>query len=112
VNLADPGPNGANGTCVRDLAGVTLDPRAVLDLLLEELEPRLGQLVGEGRATLRDEFVRALRTLGRRVRVEGPARSIEGVARDVDSSGRLVVVNSDGTHVVSAGDVVHLRDAS
>jgi BirA family biotin operon repressor/biotin-[acetyl-CoA-carboxylase] ligase len=44
-------------------------------------------------------------TLGRRVRVELPGSTLEGVAEDVDDLGRLVV---DG-RTVTAGDVVHLR---
>lgn len=44
-------------------------------------------------------------TLGRRVRVEGPAGSVEGVAEDVDGAGRLIV---DG-RPVAVGDVVHVR---
>lgn len=44
-------------------------------------------------------------TLGRRVRVELPGGSVEGVATDVDDAGRLLV---DG-RPIAAGDVVHLR---
>jgi BirA family biotin operon repressor/biotin-[acetyl-CoA-carboxylase] ligase len=44
-------------------------------------------------------------TIGRRVRVELPGSTLEGVAEGVDSDGRLVV---DGRPVL-AGDVVHLR---
>ncbi|HEV2760414.1 MAG TPA: biotin--[acetyl-CoA-carboxylase] ligase [Acidimicrobiales bacterium] len=44
-------------------------------------------------------------TLGRRVRVELPGETLEGVADAVDEEGRLVV---GGRHV-TAGDVVHLR---
>ncbi len=44
-------------------------------------------------------------TLGRRVRVEGPAATVEGVATDVDEDGRLVV---DGRKF-DVGDVVHLK---
>ena len=44
-------------------------------------------------------------TLGRRVRVEQPSGSLEGIAQDVDESGALIV---DGS-AVSAGDVIHLR---
>ncbi len=44
-------------------------------------------------------------TLGRRVRVELPSGTIEGIAVDVDESGSLVI---DGVPV-SAGDVIHLR---
>ena len=44
-------------------------------------------------------------TLGRRVRVELPGETVEGVAEDVDDEGRLVL---DG-RPIPAGDVVHLR---
>jgi BirA family transcriptional regulator, biotin operon repressor / biotin---[acetyl-CoA-carboxylase] ligase len=43
-------------------------------------------------------------TLGRKVRVELPGRSFEGIAEDIDSHGELIV---EGT-VVSAGSVTHL----
>jgi BirA family biotin operon repressor/biotin-[acetyl-CoA-carboxylase] ligase len=52
----------------------------------------------------------ALATIGRGVRVELPARVLEGTATDVDHAGRLVVVDRAGaTHHIDAGDVVHLR---
>jgi len=44
-------------------------------------------------------------TIGRRVRVELPTTTVEGVADGVDAEGRLVV---DG-RAITAGDVVHLR---
>lgn len=51
-------------------------------------------------------------TLGRRVRVERAAAApLEGLARDVDESGALIVVTLDGDVAVASGDVVHLRDA-
>ncbi|HEV2035731.1 MAG TPA: biotin--[acetyl-CoA-carboxylase] ligase [Candidatus Dormibacteraeota bacterium] len=43
-------------------------------------------------------------TLGRRVRVELPGRSFEGIAQDIDAHGELLV---DGTPV-SAGSLTHL----
>jgi BirA family biotin operon repressor/biotin-[acetyl-CoA-carboxylase] ligase len=43
-------------------------------------------------------------TLGRKVRVELPGRSFEGIAEDIDAHGNLIV---DGT-IVSAGSVIHL----
>ena len=46
-------------------------------------------------------------TLGRRVRVELPVSTVEGVATEVDDDGRLVV---DGRAIV-AGDVVHVAGA-
>jgi BirA family biotin operon repressor/biotin-[acetyl-CoA-carboxylase] ligase len=46
-------------------------------------------------------------TLGRRVRVELPGKAFEGTAEDLTKDGSLIV---DG-HVVTAGDVIHLRGA-
>jgi BirA family transcriptional regulator, biotin operon repressor / biotin---[acetyl-CoA-carboxylase] ligase len=49
-------------------------------------------------------------TLGRAVRVSLPAeRMLEGIARELDEEGRLVVRDDRGDHSVSAGDVVHVR---
>jgi BirA family biotin operon repressor/biotin-[acetyl-CoA-carboxylase] ligase len=49
-------------------------------------------------------------TLGRPVRVALAAGgTLEGVAEDVDESGRLRVRTSGGAEAVAAGDVVHLR---
>ena len=44
-------------------------------------------------------------TIGRRVRVEMPGRTFEGVAQDIADDGSLLV---DGERV-SAGDVIHLK---
>lgn len=78
---------------------------------------RLGP--GVDRAALLDAYLRGLdepgdvlaryrprcSTIGRRVRVELPAGTVEGMAEAVDDAGRLVV---DG-RAIPAGDVVHLR---
>jgi BirA family biotin operon repressor/biotin-[acetyl-CoA-carboxylase] ligase len=49
-------------------------------------------------------------TLGRQVRVELPDGStLAGEATDVEEAGRLVVRTDDGEHLLSAGDVVHVR---
>lgn len=52
-------------------------------------------------------------TIGRRVRVDLPDGSAPtGVAVDLGPAGQLVLAGDDGTEsAVSAGDVVHLRDA-
>jgi len=111
LNLTWPGPPEANGTCVKDEVGVTLDPRGLLDLVLEELETRCDQLNSpEGRSQLRDEYRGALATMGRRVRIEQFERSFEAVATDVTDEGHLIVVSSDGDEMtLVTGDVVHLR---
>jgi BirA family biotin operon repressor/biotin-[acetyl-CoA-carboxylase] ligase len=91
-------------TALNHEAGHDLDRRAVLEALL-------GALDALDWATLAERYRRALATLGRRVRVEQPSGMIEGVAVDVMSGGNLVVATSAGSVSVSAGDVMHLRDA-
>jgi biotin-[acetyl-CoA-carboxylase] ligase BirA-like protein len=49
-------------------------------------------------------------TIGRHVRVELPDGGVlVGEATDVEEAGRLVVKGADGEHLLSAGDVVHVR---
>jgi biotin-(acetyl-CoA carboxylase) ligase len=44
--------------------------------------------------------------------VERATDTLVGVARDVTDAGHLVVATDDGrTQTITAGDVVHLRDA-
>jgi len=110
VNLTSH-PEGA--TSVADAAGVTITAPALLDIVLEELEPRRAQMEGaDGRALLRAEYERALVTVGRRVRVEMAGSVHEGEARGVDEAGRLVVTVDGVERTFSAGDVVHLRSAN
>lgn len=70
------------------------------DVLLDAYLARLGT-PGDVLARYRDRCT----TLGRRVRVEVPGATIEGVATDVDGDGRLLVEG----RAIAAGDVVHLR---
>ncbi|MGA0802780.1 MAG: biotin--[acetyl-CoA-carboxylase] ligase [Ilumatobacteraceae bacterium] len=60
---------------------------------------------------LHDEYRRRLGTLGREVRVEVSAdETVEGRALDVETDGRLVVLDRCGvTHRFAVGDVVHVR---
>ena len=76
--------------------GPAADRRAVLAAYLAALGAP-GDVIGRYRERCT--------TLGRRVRVDLPAGTIEGIATGVDADGRLVV---DG-RPIAAGDVVHLR---
>ncbi len=109
VNLTWPGPSGEGSTCVRDLCGLTIAPRALLDTLLEELENRLVVLYNGGAEALREELTGALATLGRYVRVQGPVSHVEGVALSVDDRGRLAVQTATGIVLIEVGDITHLR---
>jgi BirA family biotin operon repressor/biotin-[acetyl-CoA-carboxylase] ligase len=49
-------------------------------------------------------------TIGREVRISlSDGTSVDGVARDVDAAGRLVLETPTGSRTFGAGDVVHLR---
>jgi BirA family biotin operon repressor/biotin-[acetyl-CoA-carboxylase] ligase len=91
-------------TALNHEAGHDLDRRELLDALLDALDSL-------DWTALAPRYRAALATLGRRVRVEQPSGSIEGVAVDVTPDGHLVVATSAGDIAVSAGDVMHLRDA-
>ena len=61
-------------------------------------------------ALARRELKAASATIGRRVRVElADGRAVEGIARDIDAAGRLVVASGDRDLRIDAGDVFHLR---
>jgi BirA family biotin operon repressor/biotin-[acetyl-CoA-carboxylase] ligase len=110
LNLTFDGPERVEATSVRAETGVTLEPRGVLDIVLEELEVRREQLdSAEGRGALRADYERALATIGKDVRVEQYDSAVEGRAHGVDNAGRLLVEVGGETRVFGVGDVVHLR---
>jgi BirA family biotin operon repressor/biotin-[acetyl-CoA-carboxylase] ligase len=102
--------DGLGATSIAEQSGVTITPRALLDILLEELEPLRANLdSAEGRARVRKDYEQALVTLGQRVRVETSDGDVHGVAQRIDEAGRLVV-DVDGTEIIfGVGDVIHLR---
>ena len=109
VNLTEYPPDLA-ATSVRHRSGVTLWPRALCDIVFEEVERRRYLLDDErGLATLRDEYRGASATIGRTVRVALLDRTVIGDAVDVDDDGALVVVVDGERRVFAAADVVHLR---
>jgi BirA family biotin operon repressor/biotin-[acetyl-CoA-carboxylase] ligase len=110
VNLTYDGPEESAGTSVRAQTGLTIVPRALLDILLEEIDSRRALLdEARGRAALRDEYVRALATIGQQVRVEQSDHVVEGLATGVDDEGRLLVQVDGDVRTFAVGDVVHVR---
>jgi BirA family transcriptional regulator, biotin operon repressor / biotin---[acetyl-CoA-carboxylase] ligase len=89
--------------CDRE-AGRPVDRDALLAALLDRLAEHLESL-----DAVPARYRSRLATIGHPVRVELGDGTREGVARDVDDAGRLVVDTDDGPLVVAAGDVVHLR---
>ncbi|MGB8197307.1 MAG: biotin--[acetyl-CoA-carboxylase] ligase [Acidimicrobiales bacterium] len=110
VNLTHEGPADVDSTSVRAASGVTITAPALLDIVLEELESRRALLDDvDGQARLRDEYQRALVTVGRTVRVERAHDAIIGLAESVDEYGQLLVRTDSEVVTVSVGDVVHVR---
>jgi BirA family transcriptional regulator, biotin operon repressor / biotin---[acetyl-CoA-carboxylase] ligase len=110
VNLTHEGPPDVLATSVRASSGVTITSSALLDIVLEELETRRALLDdANGQASLRDEYRRALVTLGQIVRVERAHDAIVGLADSVDEYGQLLVRIDDDVVAISVGDVVHVR---
>jgi BirA family biotin operon repressor/biotin-[acetyl-CoA-carboxylase] ligase len=95
--------------------GADLDRAGVLVAVLNRLigdEAAWREAGGDPDATgLRAGYTEACATLGRSVRVVLPgAADLVGTAVELDSDGRLVLVDDDRRrHSVAAGDVVHLR---
>ncbi|MGZ4734278.1 MAG: biotin--[acetyl-CoA-carboxylase] ligase [Acidimicrobiia bacterium] len=73
---------------------------------LTRYEAALRDLPGARRA-----YRSRLATIGRRVRVERADTTLIGIATDIDAAGHLLVEADGVTHSITAGDVVHLRDA-
>ncbi len=82
--------------------GDDLQPQEVLAALLAAFDALPADIEPAYRAHLA--------TLGQQVRVQRSADVLEGTAIDVDSAGRLVVVDQCAvSHHIDVGDVVHVR---
>ncbi len=86
----------------------------VIALYLQALRDLIDRYLAAGAdpnaSGLRAAAVERCVTLGRRVTVESPRGSTAGIARDLDSSGHLLVQADDGTvAAISVGDVIHVR---
>ncbi|MFZ1062055.1 MAG: biotin--[acetyl-CoA-carboxylase] ligase [Acidimicrobiales bacterium] len=109
VNLT-PSSSDERATNVAAEAGVTITPRALLDILLEEVEWRRRALdEPQGLARLRAEYEGALVTVGQTVRVQTHDDVVVGEALGVDERGRLIVVANGEKRAFDVGDVVHVR---
>ena len=122
VNVGWPAPDGAPGepplpaelqgsaTSLWRACGRRHEPRAVLEALLADLEPRVAALATtEGRLAQAAEFRRRCSTIGATVRVELDGETVTGQALDVTPEGHLVVDVGACMRTIVAGDVVHLR---
>jgi BirA family biotin operon repressor/biotin-[acetyl-CoA-carboxylase] ligase len=103
----------ATATACNLCSDVVITREELLAGWLARYEERLRVLdTAAGRASLRDDCIARSATLGRRVRVDLPARTLHGVATGLSETGMLEVTGDEGTiETIAAGDVVHLRPA-
>lgn len=87
--------------------GLSQDYDFQLSRLLTEFHQLRAAYENAGVAAVLDELRSISLTLGRRVRVHTEDGVLEGFVSGIDDQGRLVI--EEGKHVVSAGDIVHLR---
>jgi BirA family biotin operon repressor/biotin-[acetyl-CoA-carboxylase] ligase len=88
----------------------------LLAAVIENLKTLYSQLCASGgdaqASGLRQAILDSSATLGQQVSVVFPdGKKVFGLAKDIDSAGRLVVEHATETLTVSAGDVLHLRRA-
>ena len=99
-------------TSVRAL-GVSAGRTEIARILLRELGTRIRAWQAGGAAALLADYRERSATLGRPVRALLPGgKEIVGTATDVDAQGRLCIDTGDGTEVIAAADIVHLRPLS
>lgn len=79
--------------------------------ILEELEVRAALLANGEFDDILNEWRELSDTLGKRVRIKIQTEDIEGIARDIDENGSLLVEKGDGqVEKVMAGDCEHISE--
>lgn len=94
------------------LGALVIDRNIWADKILRHLATRIAAWRAAGGAdeTLAADYRRHSCTLGAQVRADMPGdRRVEGLAEDIDDTGRLVINTGNETVTVSAGDVTRLR---
>lgn len=93
----------------------TVDRSVLLRAVLRSFEALYGQWLvetGDVERGLHEAYQRRCVTIGQQVRVELPAgERATGEAVGIDLDGRLLISGPDGTRMLGAGDVVHVRPA-
>ena len=96
------------------LAGGVADRETLAKEVLRALARRYDawQAGGGASSAILPAYREICATIGWTVTVQLPGgESVDGLVSAVDDSGRLVVMSADGATAVSAGDVVHVRQA-
>jgi BirA family transcriptional regulator, biotin operon repressor / biotin---[acetyl-CoA-carboxylase] ligase len=90
----DPSPKEQKAVSLKVLLGKNIPRRTILSAFLDEFELMSRKIVDEN---IIPEWKKFTGTLGRPVRIVTLNDTIEGIARDVEKDGALMVETSDGT---------------
>lgn len=103
----------AGAVALNQAVGFDVDRGRLLAAMLESLEERYAALSDvAGQVAQATEYRRRCSTVGRLVRVELADETFTGTVADVTPEGHLLVDIGMCLRRVTAGDVVHLREAS
>jgi BirA family biotin operon repressor/biotin-[acetyl-CoA-carboxylase] ligase len=102
-----PAEIAGGATSLFELAGGPVDRVALLDAVLDRLGVEVERL--EAGTSPLPRYRAVCVTLGQEVVVATPDGTVEGMARDIDPQGALIVETAAGPRHVSSGDVVRLR---
>lgn len=105
-----PADIGQRATSLAIVLGRNVHRGEVVAAIVRGLHGRIRALEKPlGADELVTEYREHCHTLGRNVRVITDTGDVEGVARDVDSSGALIVSTEHGLLTFGAADIIHLR---
>jgi len=109
VNVSNPVREGYEFSEVSTSVAEELEEVAEIECLeaaiLEDLDVMTDLLIKGEHTTILEEWRELSSTLGHKVRITAPDKTIEGLARDIDENGCLLVETKDGViESVLAGD--------
>jgi BirA family biotin operon repressor/biotin-[acetyl-CoA-carboxylase] ligase len=97
-------------TSIIDEVGKATSIESLLCSIVNEVDRLLQRVEKRGSfSVVLDKWRELSSTIGSRVRVHEDGKTIEGIVRNIDSKGALVVQTDDGLVSVLQGDVSHLR---
>jgi BirA family biotin operon repressor/biotin-[acetyl-CoA-carboxylase] ligase len=102
----------ATATSLKAECGQTVNRNKLTAEFCNKFEENYTKLLEDGPAPIIMQFRSFSTTLGKRVRVTTPGRTVEGWAEEVDPHGALILRTEGQTReVVHSGDVIHLRNS-
>lgn len=105
-----PGSLAETAVSLDELTGGVVDRWDLVERIVKNFDTRWLTAVEAGdTASLIEHYSSSSATIGSVVRVELPAGELFGVATGVTPIGALVVESDGRRHVLTAGDVIHLR---